>query len=230
MRMFCFNNVDLLLNKGQILSLELEDIHHKIVTRRRGGYCFEHNKLFYAMAKDIHIDATAYLARVTFNSTDELPKNHRITIVKLNGKEYLAEVGFGRYAPTCLVPLNGTVVTSPNGNVFRITQNEEVYALEIIKDGGFFTLYVFEKTQCFEIDFELANYYTNCHPDSGFTKNLTLARIGETKTFVIRENVFSTTENGIAQQIEIADAKDLQKKLYQSFTIEISTEQAEILF
>ena len=230
MATFCFNNIDLLLNKDQILSLGFDDIQDKIVTRRRGGYCFEHNKLFYAMAEKLRLETSAYLARVTFNKDDEAPLTHRITVVTLDGQGYMADVGFGRYAPTCLVPLTGEVVTGANGDVFRIIEDKGVYTLEMIKEGEFFALYIFEKTQCLEIDFELANYYTNCHPDSGFTKNLVVARICNNQTLVIRENMYSVIENGIASQSEITDAKDLQAKLSQKFEIEVSDDQAEALF
>ena len=230
MAMFSFNNIDLLLNKGQILSLGFDDIQDKIVTRGRGGYCFEHNKLFYAMTEELQLETAAYLARVTFNKDDEAPLTHRITIVTLDGQEYMADVGFGRYAPTCLVPLTGEAVTGANGDVFRIVEDKGVYALEMIKAGEFFALYIFEKTRCLEVDFELANYYTNCHPDSGFTKNLVVARICNDRTLVIRENIYSVIKNGIVSQSEIGDAKDLQIKLSHKFTIQISDDQAELLF
>ena len=230
MAMFSFNNIDLLLNKGQILSLKTEDVYNKIVTNGRGGYCFEHNKLFYVMTQHLELETSAHLARVTFNKQEATPLTHRITIVTLDGQEYLADVGFGRYAPTCLVPLTGAAVTGVNGEVFRIMKNKTDYALETIKNGAFFALYVFEKNRCLEIDFELANYYTNCHPDSGFTKNLVVARIYDNQTIVIRENIYSIIESGIATQIEINSPQDLQMKLSQKFAIEILDEQAEILF
>lgn len=230
MATFCFNNIDLLLNKGQILSLGFDDIQDKIVTRGRGGYCFEHNKLFYAMARKLGLETSAYLARVTFNTEGEAGLTHRITVVTLDGQKYMADVGFGRYAPTCLVPLSGEVVTGTNGHVFRIVEDKGVYALEMIKEGAFFELYIFEKNRCLEVDFEMANYYTNCHPDSVLAKNLTVARICNEQTLVIREKIYSVIENGIASRIEISDAKDLQTKLSQKFAIEISYDQAEFLF
>ena len=43
---FTFNNLDILLSKLDIISLEIEDLFDKILIKKRGGYCFEHNKLF----------------------------------------------------------------------------------------------------------------------------------------------------------------------------------------
>ena len=42
-----FENLDILLGRG--ISLELPALETKIVTGRRGGYCFEQNTLFLAV-------------------------------------------------------------------------------------------------------------------------------------------------------------------------------------
>ena len=42
---FSFNNIAVLLKKP--ISLDMQDIFEKIVTKNLGGYCFEHNSLMY---------------------------------------------------------------------------------------------------------------------------------------------------------------------------------------
>ena len=46
-----FENLEV-FDEGRIPSLRSEDIYEKIIVRKRGGYCFELNKLFYEFLKD----------------------------------------------------------------------------------------------------------------------------------------------------------------------------------
>ena len=57
-----FENLD--PRRGVPVSLESKDIERKLVTSRRGGYCFEQNLLLKAALETLGIDADMYLARV----------------------------------------------------------------------------------------------------------------------------------------------------------------------
>ena len=45
-----FENLEV-FDEGRIPSLRSEDIYEKIIVRKRGGYCFDLNKLFYELLK-----------------------------------------------------------------------------------------------------------------------------------------------------------------------------------
>lgn len=57
-----FENLDVL--SGVPVSLELDDIFRKLVLRRRGGYCFEHNGLFMWVLKQLGYRVSTLGARV----------------------------------------------------------------------------------------------------------------------------------------------------------------------
>jgi len=57
-----FENLDVLLGRG--IRLDLASVTAKLVTARRGGYCFEHGTLFQAALRALGIAATAHAARV----------------------------------------------------------------------------------------------------------------------------------------------------------------------
>ena len=57
-----FENVDVLLGRG--IRIDLDSIHAKLVTARRGGYCFEHGTLFQAALDRLGFQTTAHAARV----------------------------------------------------------------------------------------------------------------------------------------------------------------------
>ncbi|MCP4266084.1 MAG: arylamine N-acetyltransferase, partial [Candidatus Brocadiaceae bacterium] len=84
---FCFSSLSVLLKEET--SLEPEFLFDKIVTRRRGGYCFEHNGLFYAVLTALGFQCNIIIAQVLLNSDKPSPRTHRITKVTLEDKEYI---------------------------------------------------------------------------------------------------------------------------------------------
>ncbi len=72
-----------------------------MVTRRRGGYCFETNGFFCRMLQSIGFDARPCLCRVMFGlrRPEENFIDHRATIVTLDGQRYFCEAGIGGAMP-----------------------------------------------------------------------------------------------------------------------------------
>src|SRR5262252_5691696 len=46
-----FENLDILLDRG--IAIDLDSVFAKLVTARRGGYCFEHNTLLAAALREV---------------------------------------------------------------------------------------------------------------------------------------------------------------------------------
>jgi N-hydroxyarylamine O-acetyltransferase len=88
-----FENLDILL--GHPISLDLAALASKLVTARRGGYCFEQNTLFAAVLESLGFVVTRLAARVRFGSTAIRPRSHMLLSVAIDGVEWLADVGFG---------------------------------------------------------------------------------------------------------------------------------------
>ena len=97
-----FDNLDI-CEKNLTPSLAIADLYDKIVVRKRGGYCFELNALFGALLKALGFDARPCMARVLLRPIPHPLISHRANIVTIDGKQYLADVGFGgpqpRFAP-----------------------------------------------------------------------------------------------------------------------------------
>ena len=76
-----FQNLDVLLGRG--VRVDLESVADKLVTGRRGGYCFEHGTLFQAALRALGVEATAHAARVLLVAPKaEAPGTHMfLTIV-----------------------------------------------------------------------------------------------------------------------------------------------------
>ena len=88
-----FENLDILL--GRPIRLDLASLQAKLVAGRRGGYCFEQNRLFAAALEALGYAVTPLAARVRFGATSILPRTHMTLQVEVDGSRVLADVGFG---------------------------------------------------------------------------------------------------------------------------------------
>jgi N-hydroxyarylamine O-acetyltransferase len=68
-----FENLDIML--GRPVRMDLESIQAKLVTGRRGGYCFEHGQLFGAVLERLGFSVERLLARVS-RPGQVLPRTH----------------------------------------------------------------------------------------------------------------------------------------------------------
>ena len=77
------------------------DLFDKIVTRNRGGYCFELNAFFMLVAQGIGFQAHQVAGRImpadmSLAFEGYIPAcAHRMTIVTIDGLRYVADVGYG---------------------------------------------------------------------------------------------------------------------------------------
>ncbi|PHZ85687.1 arylamine N-acetyltransferase family protein [Paremcibacter congregatus] len=228
---YSFNNLAILLDPTGILSLNLDDLTHKIVTQGRGGYCFEHNKLLFDVLQDLGFEVRAKLARVVYGRDADVPRSHRVTLVTLAAETYLVDVGFGAYTPLVPMPLSGAEVTCVNGARYRVKALKQgEYQLEIVKDGAYFTLYHFDEGSYTESDFVVANYYTNCHPESKFVRELVMSRITKRETFLILQAMFSRITPAGRTDHVIADGQDLQRILKAYFDLDLESVDCDRLF
>ncbi|MBQ9000792.1 MAG: arylamine N-acetyltransferase [Eggerthellaceae bacterium] len=89
-----FDNLDV-HTLGLTPSLDIADLFDKIVNRKRGGYCFELNAAFNALLRGLGFDSRPVMARVLLRPTPYPLISHRANVVTIDGREYLADVGFG---------------------------------------------------------------------------------------------------------------------------------------
>ncbi len=80
---------------GQTPSLAVADLFAKIVEGNGGGYCFEQNTLFQALLESLGYTVRPCFCRSTDTPGQVDPINHRGVLVTLEGKQYLADVGWG---------------------------------------------------------------------------------------------------------------------------------------
>jgi len=93
LRAIPYENLDVQL--GRPMSLDPLDAFDKLVTRRRGGWCYEMNGLLGAVLQDIGFSVTRMSGSVSRDERGDRPLgNHLVLRVELD-RPYIADVGFG---------------------------------------------------------------------------------------------------------------------------------------
>lgn len=168
-----FENLDVRLGRG--ISLDPDHVFEKLVQRRRGGYCFEHNQLFLRALTAIGFDARPLLARVWLGTAELPPKTHTINLVRIDGEDWIADAGFGgSYAPPMKL-FDGSQASGPDGAEHRLTRSEDHgWLLERrgdprATDGrsgnpDWQPQYSFTLEQVATPDLEVANHWTSTRP------------------------------------------------------------------
>jgi N-hydroxyarylamine O-acetyltransferase len=165
-----FENLD--VQMGLPIRLDLTSLQDKLVRRRRGGYCFEHNTLFLAVLKAVGFSVFPCEARVRLGALEVLPRTHMLLLVRVDGALWLCDVGFGGEGLLQPVPMDGET----HGqflNTYRVMDEKGLRVLQSFHHGAWEDLYAFVPEPRLPIDFEMANHYTSTHPESRFLKTLT---------------------------------------------------------
>jgi len=89
-----FENLDIHL--GRPIVLDETAFFDKIVRQRRGGFCYELNGLFAALLRELGYDLDLLSGRVSSELGRFGPEfDHLVLLVRLDGQEWIADVGFG---------------------------------------------------------------------------------------------------------------------------------------
>lgn len=90
-----FENLDIRLGRG--IRIDSESVFDKLVQRRRGGYCFEQNRLFSNVLTELGIANRPLLARGRLNLPPEStpPRTHVCLLARVESEEWLLDAGFG---------------------------------------------------------------------------------------------------------------------------------------
>jgi len=161
-----FENFDIHLNRG--IDLDPGAIFDKLVLKRRGGYCFELNGLFLMALEAFGFDARPLLARVHLTGTPS-GRGHQTELVTIDGKQWVADVGFGAEAPRAPLLLEINRPTTSDGRTFRLMDDDRFgFMLQTEKEEGWINLYSFDLGYVCPADIKYGNHYTSTHPDSFF--------------------------------------------------------------
>ena len=165
---------------GVPVSLAVEDLERKLVSRRRGGYCFEQNLLLKAALEALGAEVDLYLARVRLGAAPGVlrPRAHLVLRVRADGCDWHADVGFGLGSPLEPLPFGAGGEHLQSGWRFRIIEQERELVLQSAEAGGWLDLYGFVPQPVPFVDLETSNWFTSTHPRSPFVTGLIVSAHG----------------------------------------------------
>jgi N-hydroxyarylamine O-acetyltransferase len=157
-----FENLDIPLGRG--ISLDPEALAAKLVTARRGGYCFEQNGLFLAALRALGFDARPLLARVWLFATDVPPKTHTLVLATIDGIDWIADAGFGGSDVPPMRLRDGE--SSESAGAFHALVRDVEFGWMLLRNGA--RQYSFTEEPVYAADLALANHWVSTHPGSRF--------------------------------------------------------------
>ncbi len=224
-----FENLDIIV--GRKIELDFPHLYTKIITKKRGGYCFELNSLYAELLRSVGFMPQAVLGRVWISNPKNLPpRNHLAHLVKIEGKTYITDVGFGGLITRIPLDIDIHTPVKDSDGMVRITPlSEHQYMIERATDKGWTKQYSFEILSISDEDISIANYYMSTNINSHFYyhkfvgRNTTDGRIG-----------LFNTKMSIRKGIKVIDKKqvdhgqDWLDTLKKDFGIELDFTESEL--
>ncbi len=213
-----YENLDVQL--GRPLTTDPAAAFDKIVTRRRGGWCYEMNGLFGAVLAEIGFKVTRMAgAAMRELMGDIVIGNHLVLLVEIDGEPWIADVGFGDGAldPFPLAP----AALSFGGYPFR---------LEAMDEGWWrFHNHEFGGAKSFDFQVEPADpellsgrcEWLQYAPDSHFVLNAIVQRHRADEILQMRGRVLRrVTPAGVTQET-IGSAEEWVEVLAREFDLDV---------
>ncbi len=214
-----FENLDIGLHHP--ILLDEKSLWDKLITHKRGGFCYELNGLFAWLLKEVGFDVTYFNARVCSqkDNTFGMDFDHLTLMVRIphESTRWLVDVGFG---DSFTQPLN---IDDPNEQI----QGLRGYWVEAFRDG--YQLwqrnydgsrerqYFFDLTpRHFPDEYLDACLYHQTSPESMFTRKRIITRLTEDGRVSLDNEKLIITSNGerTTQEVKEEERTFLLKKYF----------------
>lgn len=183
-----FEAMDVLLGRG--IDLDPAAIDAKLIGRKRGGYCHEHNGLFKRVLLTLGFEVENLIARVVWMVPPgtPLPRGHAALRVMVEGEPWLADVGFGGCVPTAPLRMTTNEPQATGHESFRLLPSQDGFMLEALRGDTWLPMYELVDKPQLDADLAMMNWFTSTHPDSPFKRFLMAARTTPEARYGLRDN------------------------------------------
>jgi N-hydroxyarylamine O-acetyltransferase len=209
------------------VKLEPEAVEHKLVTQKRGGYCFEQNTLLANVLRQLGFRIEPLLARVVWGreSGTIAPRTHMVLRVEIDGEPWIADVGFGAVTLTAPLRLTAGLAQPIPLGTFRLADagRDTVYLEVLAPDESWTRVYHVDLHPVEWIDYETSNWYTSTSPDSIFANNLLACRVLPELRLALFNDQFSERDGAgrIVSERRLASAAELADCLRERFGVNL---------
>lgn len=212
---------NLSIHLGEDIALEEKRLVDKIVTGRRGGFCYELNGAFAALLRGMGFRVTLVQARVFGDDgRPGIPYDHMAIRVETEDTTgpWLADVGFGDHALHPLALDDRAEQRDPSG-VFRLRAAPHG-DLDLLRDGSEqFRLDLRPRELA---DFRAGAWYHRTSPDSHFTRSLVCSRRTDDGRVTLSGRTLVTTARGARHERPLATDAEVLAAYREHFGLRLS--------
>ena len=211
---------NLSIHAREPIDLTEDALFDKIVTRRRGGFCYELNGLFAWLLRGLGFEVTMLSASVARKDGSYTPPfDHMALMVSLE-QRWLLDVGFG---DTFRVPLllDNADVQQQNGRSYQVALDDTHYiVMEQKEDKPWQPQYRFTLQAYDFSDYAEMCHYNQTSPDSSFTQGRVCTLATPMGRLTLSETqLITTTLSGERQECEVANEAEHSILLKKHFDI-----------
>lgn len=218
-----FENLDIVLGRG--IDLTVEVVQDKMLRNGRGGYCYEQNMLLAALLERLGYPVDRLLARPLLDMPKPIPRTHLALRVEADGRDFLADVGFGDEGPVEPIPFEDGVVSEQGGWTYQLRRHGDTareWVLSLRREGRWFPLYWLSSEPHHYVDCVVANYFISTHHSSPFVGRVFLERISPDQRINLNgRRLTRTRADGTSEVSEIGDG-ELPSLLEKEFGIHLT--------
>ena len=225
-RTISFENLDPLLGVP-IDDLSPEALTDKLVRRRRGGYCYEHNGLMGYVLEELGFGVRRFGARVVWTVAAGAPvpsQTHTLLVVTLPGGQqpYLVDVGFGGQTPTSPIRLETGGVQQTTHEPYRLQDRRDGLVLQALIRGDWQSLYEFATRTAPPIDLKVGSWYVSTHPSSHFVTSLMASLVTADGRCNLSGRNLAIHRGGATEKVRLDDGSAVVDTLSDRFGINVA--------
>jgi N-hydroxyarylamine O-acetyltransferase len=224
-----YETLDIML--GRPPKLDVASLQSKMITSKRGGYCFEQNMLFRAGLRSLGYRITSLQGRVVrgLEIDAQRPAIHMLLQVELPEGAYLADVGFGNLAPTSALLLAPQTEQQTPHEVMRFIDVGGELTLQARLKHGWQHIYRVIPYPRYDGEYEITNWYTGTHPETPYQGNIIVAKPGPNRTRITMYNARVTVRDadGQAKKRWLATEIEFRDVLRGEFGLNMSDEDID---
>ncbi|WP_019202811.1 arylamine N-acetyltransferase [Tsukamurella sp. 1534] len=220
---------------GAPVDLSPAALSTKILTGRRGGYCYELNGLFLWLLQALGFDARPLTGWVVIGAApddwESHARTHQLTLVHLDGARHITDVGLGGMVPTGPLLLDGTGLQATPHEHYSVTPVPTSvttrYLLRQHLGDTARPLYVFDLAEQRTVDLHTGNWYVSTHPDSPFRGAVMAARAEPGRRHVLAGADYAVHRVGAAtERRALTSVEEIVRVLDDAFGIDVGDDAA----
>ncbi|MFE0172615.1 arylamine N-acetyltransferase [Streptomyces sp. NPDC059002] len=238
-----WENLEAVLRKKR--PLDLESVQAKLVGSPRGGTCYEHVTLYAAALERLGFRFSVLQGRVQMGETAKVrPESHAMTLVELDGRRWLSDIGFGA-SPLEPIELTDATDTTDGSWAYRLRRQEvtpgaDGWALyQPVREGegqvdntgdGWMVRHTFTLNPQYPADLRVSNHFGSSSPYSPFSDRLFVQRVHPDRLHLLDNRTLATVRPDVPKpEFRELAAAEVPVVLADVFGIELSTADAELL-